>query len=176
MGRVSFALAAALLLAVVTAGSALAGGWAVTTLDATPAVLAAGRTHRIGYTIRQHGVQPIDVARFGGTTEIVARSADTSRQLSFPGRPDGATGHFVAEVTLSPGRWNWEVTQGPFQPQPLGDLVVEPPPAVAAPSAPARLGFVPPPFLAPLMVAASVAVVAAMLLADRRQGRVEGGR
>lgn len=115
----------ALLLALGT--TALAGGWAVTTLDTLPPDISAGQTYTIGWTIRQHGVTPVDVERLGGTTELIATSPDGSRTLSFAGRRDGDTGHYAAKVTFpSEGTWTWKVTQAPFQPQPLGTVVVSP--------------------------------------------------
>lgn len=115
----------ALMLALGT--TAAAGGWAVTTLDTLPPDIGAGQTYTIGWTIRQHGVTPVDVERLGGTTEIVATSPDGSRTVSFAGLREGEIGHYVAKVTFpSEGTWTWKVTQGPFQAQPLGTVVVSP--------------------------------------------------
>ncbi len=50
----------------VSASTASAGGWAVTTLDTLPRQFNAGETYRIGYTVRQHGETPLR----GGTTAI----------------------------------------------------------------------------------------------------------
>ena len=127
---------------------ALAGGWAVTTLDSVPDGFDAGQTYAIGYTIRQHGVTPVTVDR----TEIRVTNSDSGKRLSFPGIPSGPVGHYVAMITIpAAGTWTWDVTQGPFEAQPLGTLTVTAPgtaaaapPAVstvqAAPSAPAASG------------------------------------
>lgn len=120
---------------------ALAGGWAVTTLDELPPDIRAGQTYAIGYTIRQHGVTPINVEGMGGTTEIMASSPDNAKTLTYPGVQSGATGHYVAQVAFPyEGRWTWQVTQGPFQAQSLGAITVAPAvagsvPAQAAPAA-----------------------------------------
>jgi hypothetical protein len=116
----STALAAVAL--VLLAAPALAGGWAVTTFDPWPAEgFRAGESYRLGYTIRQHGVQPFGEAR----TEIRIRSGQGDVVQSFPGRPEGSVGHYVAEVRFpSSGDWIWEVTQDPFATQQLGTITV----------------------------------------------------
>ena len=98
----------------------LAGGWAVTTFDDMPGQIVSGKDYALGYTIRQHGATPVNVSR----TEIVA-VAVSGRTLSFPGRPDGAVGHYVATVFFpAGGTYTWHVTQGEFAPQDLGRLSV----------------------------------------------------
>lgn len=130
---------ATLLFTLALASPALAGGWAVTTLDTLPPEIHSGQTYQIGYTIRQHGVTPRNVEEMGGTTEIVATSPD-GKTLTFEGVQTGPTGHYVAAVTLpSAGAWQWQVTQGPFEPQPLGTLTVLGA-AAAAPAQPAAAG------------------------------------
>jgi hypothetical protein len=172
-----FAAVAAFAVVGLAVGSALAGGWAVTTLDPLPATLEAGRTYRIGYTIRQHGQTPFDAAKFGGTTEIVAWTGDMSQHLRFPGRPDGEVGHYVAEVRLpTAGKWTWQVTQGPFQPQQLGEIAVRAPAPVpvSPPPMPVRAPVQLPAFLLPLMVGSAVGLLGAMLFALRRESRLIG--
>lgn len=107
---------------------ALAGGWAVTTFDQLPSEFRAGQTYTLGYTVRQHGQTPIEVKG----TEVVARSEDGTT-LRFPGRPEGAVGHHVVEVSFpEPGRWTWEVVQGGFGSQELGTITVHPASASSA--------------------------------------------
>lgn len=104
---------------------AAAGGWAVTTLDQLPPEIHSGQQYALGYTIRQHGVTPIDVTKMGGTTEIQITAPDGAKTLRYPGVPEGPTGHYVARVSFpSDGTWTWTVTQGPFAPQPLGSVTV----------------------------------------------------
>jgi hypothetical protein len=99
---------------------ALAGGWAVTTFDDMPGQIVSGKEYALGYTIRQHGATPVNVAK----TEIVA-VAVSGRTLSFPGRSDGALGHYVASVFFpAGGTYTWQVTQGDFAAQDLGKLSV----------------------------------------------------
>jgi hypothetical protein len=98
----------------------LAGGWAVTTFDDMPGQFVAGHEYALGYTIRQHGQTPINVDK----TEINA-TATSGRTLSFPGRSQGAVGHYVATVYFpAGGTYSWQVTQGPFAPQDLATVNV----------------------------------------------------
>jgi hypothetical protein len=128
----SSALAAAALM--LAAYPALAGGWAVTTLDTLPADgLHARQSFVVGFTIRQHGVTPFNQA----TPRIRASLGDTN--LSFAATRDG-TGHYVARVELPrAGTWTWAVDQTPFATQELGTLTVHPPVAEAPAVAPAAV-------------------------------------
>ena len=125
MRRLTVSLAFASFALLALSMPALAGGWAVTTLDALPGEVRAGETYRIGYTILQHGITPFSSSKTG----ILARSSAAGESLSFPARPDGARGHYVAEVRFpAAGQWSWEV-QHEFGGQQLAPLTV-----VAAPS------------------------------------------
>ena len=120
-------LAAALALTLVGAAPALAGGWAATTLDELPGEFIAGNTYQIGYTIKQHGVTPVDVETMGGTTEIRITSPESGKTIAYQGVREGPTGHYIAKVTFpAEGKWTWQVTQGPFQAQELGSISVKP--------------------------------------------------
>jgi hypothetical protein len=100
--------------------SALAGGWAVTTLDSVPAP-GAGEEVEVGFTIRQHGVTPV---RPDGDVGIEITSP-TGVTRYFPGRPSGPTGHFLAAVVFpETGTFTWTARQGWFAPQPLGSVVI----------------------------------------------------
>lgn len=117
----------ALVLSLALGAPALAGGWAVTTLDQLPPDLKATETYAIGYTIRQHGVTPVTPDRLEGTTQIQVTSPDGAKTLRYQGVPDGAPGHYVAKVIFPyDGKWTWRVTQGWFAPQELGSIDVLP--------------------------------------------------
>lgn len=104
----------------VFASPALAGGWAVTSFDDLPGEFVTGKEYLLGYTIRQHGQTPVNVDK----TEILA-VASSGRTLAFPGKADGATGHYVAAVFFpASGTYTWKVTQGIFEAQDLGTLTV----------------------------------------------------
>jgi hypothetical protein len=119
--RAVFAVGAVLMAFMAT--PVMAGGWAVTTLDALPADgLHAGQSYTIGYTIRQHGETPFSQA------SPVIRAQLGDQTLSFPGRREGAAGHYVSSVEFPmPGEWTWTVDQDPFGPQQLGVLSVATP-------------------------------------------------
>ncbi len=125
-------LAAALVVAAAT--PAAAGGWAVSTLDETPAQLVAGQSQAVGFTIRQHGQTAVNP----DSGEIGIRlTSETGQRLTFLAAETGPVDHFVASVEApAAGRWTWEVLQGWFEPQPLGaiDVVTTASPA-AAPAA-----------------------------------------
>jgi hypothetical protein len=116
------------------APAALAGGWAVTTLDELPATLQAGQTHAVGYTIRQHGQTPLVTSHSG----IEIRNAATGARERFAGTADGPQGHYVAQMRFpAAGEREWTADQSPFQPQALGTITIvaaaapQPAPAVA---------------------------------------------
>jgi len=101
--------------------SAFAGGWATTALDPLGDPVRAGDRALVGYTIRQHGVTPVSLANTG----IEIRRG--ARRAFFPGRPSGATGHYVATVTFpARGTWTWSARQGWFAPYDLGKISVRP--------------------------------------------------
>jgi hypothetical protein len=95
---------------------AAAGGWAETTLDPLPD-LPPDETVTIGFTIRQHGVTPVDL---DGVSIVVQPAAGP--ETSFPARLAGPKGHYVAEIQVPAGTHRWRVIQGPFGPQDLGTL------------------------------------------------------
>jgi hypothetical protein len=99
---------------------AWAGGWAVTTLDEVPTPVA-GTPVNVGFTIRQHGVTPVDL-KDGVAIEITAADGTVSR---FPATGDGVVGHYVASVTFpASGEYTWTARQGPFADHELGTIVV----------------------------------------------------
>ncbi|MGH2492410.1 MAG: hypothetical protein ACRDF9_12970 [Candidatus Limnocylindria bacterium] len=102
------------------ASPVLAGGWAVTTFDDLPGEFVSGKEYLLGYTIRQHGQTPINVDK----TEILA-VANSGRTLSFPGKSEGAVGHYIATVFFpASGTYTWQVTQGGFAAQDLGTITI----------------------------------------------------
>ena len=120
MRRLTLVLAVFALALAALATPALAGGWAVTTFDDMPGQIVSGKEYALGYTIRQHGATPINVDK----TEILA-VAVSGRTLSFPGKSEGAVGHYVATVFFpAGGTYTWQVTQGDFAPQDLGKITI----------------------------------------------------
>jgi hypothetical protein len=102
------------------ASPAWAGGWAVTTLDEVPTPVP-GTPVNVGFTIRQHGVTPIDL-KDGVAIEVIAADGTVTR---FPATGDGVLGHYVASVTFpASGEYTWAAQQGPFADHQLGSIVV----------------------------------------------------
>ena len=95
-------------------------------MDAVPRDMRAGETYQIGYLIRQHGVTPVRDA-----TPAV-RITQGSTGVVFPGRAEGAPGHYVSEITFpTDGEWSWVADQSPFpMEQSLGTITI----AAAAPA------------------------------------------
>lgn len=99
---------------------ASAGGWAISTLDEIP-VPIAGEPIDVGFTIRQHGVTPIDLTENVGITISLAGG----NAQYFPAAGDGTVGHYVARVEFpSEGRYQWNIRQGWFAEQDLGQIDV----------------------------------------------------
>ena len=112
------------LLAVVVAlgigSAASAGGSAVSTLDALPNPIA-GEPIQVGFTIRQHGVRPIDMSEGVGIT--ITQADGTTHYFSAAG--DGTVGHYVARVEFPyVGRYSWSIQQGWFGDYDLGQIEV----------------------------------------------------
>lgn len=158
-----------------TVSAAGAGGWAITTLDEVPASFAAGTTYRVGFTVLQHGIRPAEDL----DASIRIQESRSGQRVEFPARPEGAVGHYVAEVRFpSSGAWTWEVGQGWYAPQAVGAVTVSDPALIGATSS----SVVPPrltgmsgavdlgPWRGPLAVAsaASVLLFAFSLQARRR--------
>ena len=142
--RALLALPALTLVVVLGSGPASAGGWAVATLDSVP-VAVTGQTVTIGFTVRAHGIRPVEPSPGVG---IVLQSDDGRREL-FPAEASGPVGHYVVDVTFpDDGAWTWAVHHNWGSDQDLGplDLVSSsgasalarpssPPPASTSPSA-----------------------------------------
>jgi hypothetical protein len=105
--RAAAAFLGASALTLLLAATALAGGWANAVAD-TPPDDPGGPNQpiTIGFTLLQHGVTPVD----WGTTEVVLTNGATGESVAFPAQPQGATGHWVAEVSVpADGTWNYEI-------------------------------------------------------------------
>lgn len=99
-----------------------AGGWAITVVDPLPP-LVAGAPLDVSFSILQHGKTPVDV---DGVVLIVTDPDGDRRQ--FPARPAGEVGRYRATVELTDaGAHSWQVVQGWFGEQDLGQLDVAAP-------------------------------------------------
>jgi hypothetical protein len=108
---------------------AMAGGWAIGSLDSIP-VATVGQTTDIGFTILQHGIHPADIHDDVG---IEIRHPDGSDTF-FPAVSDGTPGRYIATVTFpeSSGSYPWSIRMGWFGPHELGTLDVRPAEAASA--------------------------------------------
>jgi hypothetical protein len=103
--------------------SALAGGWAVVTLDELPAEVRQGTSLRLGFMVRQHGQTATNQVK----PYLEARNTETGEVFRAEGRQEGPVGHFVVEVTFpSAGSWEWAIVPAPFEGTALPALQVLP--------------------------------------------------
>ena len=120
--RTMFAIVAILASVVLTAGPALAGGWAVTVLDPLPARLEAGRGYTVGYWVLQHGSHPYEGDL--GTTGLKLVD-DGGRTVSFQGVGLREPAHFAAAIAIPhAGTWKLYGLQGIFADYQVGTLTV----------------------------------------------------
>lgn len=120
--RTMFALVAILASVVLTAGPALAGGWAVTVLDPLPARLEPGRGYTVGYWVLQHGSHPYEGDL--GTTGLKLVD-DGGRVVSFQGVALREPAHFAAAIAIPhAGTWKLYGLQGIFADYQVGTLTV----------------------------------------------------
>jgi hypothetical protein len=174
--KIGLLLSLVLLLA--TASAALAGGWAIITLDAPPGEIRAGEPWAVGFTVLQHGQTPIHRFDDGSPIEplLVARNLDAGRRVEVLATPGEEVGHFTAEVTFPvEGEWTWTILPNPLAGdtafEPLTVLPPAPPPATAnaAEQPAAALALSPADGLRWAAVAvAGLAVVVALLQARKR--------
>ncbi len=154
-------IAVVAVIAVLTvAGTALAGGWALTRIDDAPATFEANTTYQVEYTILQHGKTAVDVSE----TSLTFVHPDMKQPLTFSGERGARTGHYVAEVTLPiAGSWEWRVAQGWFGEQELG--TVEAVTLLAAPTTGVNVAGV----ALSLVTLAVLAFFVAQIVGSRRQ-------
>lgn len=124
--RVGASLLAVAVCALGIGSVASAGGWAISTLDELPNPIA-GKKIEVGFTIRQHGVTPVDMSEGVG---IRITLADGTTNY-FPAAGDGIVGHYVARVEFpAAGRYSWSIRQGMFADYELGQIDVGAPTSI----------------------------------------------
>ena len=142
---ISLLLGMVLLLAL--ASAALAGGWAVVTLDAPPGEIHAGEPWTVGFTVLQHGQTPVHKLDANSPVEPLLVAEHGDRRLEIMATPGEEVGHFTAEVTFPvEGEWTWTILPNPLAgetafepltvlpaaPQPSGQANAQPSAALAA--------------------------------------------
>jgi hypothetical protein len=135
--RLSLASSIASAALLLSAGAALAGGWATVTLDPGTTEPTAGEPVTVGFTVLQHGKTPV-----GQGNVIVQATGPDGQVFAFPARPKGTAGHWVVEMTLpAAGSWEWAVTipdqlQVETRLQPLQVAAASPIPAIGGTNLP----------------------------------------
>jgi mono/diheme cytochrome c family protein len=127
-----FTIFTMIFLSLIAAQGALAGGWAMVTLDSVPAQPRAGETITLGFMVRQHGVTPVSDPL---SPYLSAQNCDTGDSLRVDAHQEGRVGHYVVTVVFpSAGTWDWKIAPDPFPavPEQLEPLVVLPAPATLA--------------------------------------------
>lgn len=125
----------------VAAMPVFAGGWAVATLDAIPTGVTAGQPFTVGFTMRQHGLRPVD----WGPITLAFRHVDSRRTVTFTALAEDSAGHYTIDVTLpDAGAWEWTLGEGLIQPMPTLTVqaAVEAATTSPAPVAGAPLGLI----------------------------------
>src|SRR5215213_2128889 len=106
--RIGGAAATIAFLLILSAGTALAGGWAKVTPDQASGSTdpKAGEPIVVGFTVLQHGVTPAPWEQ----ATVVVSNALTGDTFDVPAAADGTQGHFTAKVTFPEGGiWDWSV-------------------------------------------------------------------
>jgi len=121
------ALGFAFLLSLAFVIPALAGGWAVITLDELPTDVVAGESLMIGFTVRQHGITPMN-----GLDPTVTATLPNGDRFVVNAEPDDGPGHYTATLTFPmEGNWEWSI-QAFSMDQPMPALNVAASKAIAA--------------------------------------------
>jgi hypothetical protein len=103
----------------VFAAPTFAGGWAVITLDELPTNVVAGEPLTIGFTVRQHGISPMN-----GLDPTVTATLLKDEQFVVLAEPDDQPGHYTATLTFpKEGNWEWSI-QAFTMDQPMPPLTV----------------------------------------------------
>jgi hypothetical protein len=196
MRRPPFATALAFTAMVLLTATAVAGGWATIVLDDTNGPPTAGQPTTLGFTMWQHARTKVSWPK----ATITFRRDGSSQAVVVDARPQGPTGHYVADVTLpTAGDWTMTMTSDlvidtTFQPLTVAAVppavgapaVVQPAapvaaPAAVAPAAPAALAPAasnpttssprPAPDVPPIVIVALIASLALLLALTLSMGR-----
>lgn len=100
-----------MLMLLLPAASALAGGWVVISLDALPGKIHAGESLQVSFMVRQHGRTPIHSVE----PMLTATNAETGQRIQVKAEPAKEVGRFLATVDFpSAGVWEWSISAEPF--------------------------------------------------------------
>jgi hypothetical protein len=105
MRRIALLLVLAVL---IPAEVARAGGWATVELGERPSGLVAGTPWRVELIVKQHGITPMT-----GVRPAIRIVDGAGIVRTFPARPTGRAGRYVAAVTFpSAGTWRARIFDG----------------------------------------------------------------
>jgi hypothetical protein len=123
MTRVAVVLTTALAAVLLGGAPAMAGNWAVTTLDPLPDRIEPGSAYTIGFWVLQHGSHPYNGGRLDpvGLKFVDGKGAATVSKGVALAEP----AHYATAVAFpGPGTWQVFGVQGPFQDYRVGTLTV----------------------------------------------------
>jgi hypothetical protein len=104
--------------ALISASTAYAGGWATVRLSSSPKGLTADKPWIVNITVLQHGLasqplsglKPTVTIRRVGPLRAASGAAEKQPTIRFRARPTGRTGVYRARVVFpSAGTWRYEV-------------------------------------------------------------------
>lgn len=105
LSKIRIALALTLMISLLIAVPAFAGGWAVITLDELPTEVVAGEPLTVGFMVLQHGKTPMT-----NLDPTVTARLSASEKLVVYAEPQGKPGHYVATLTFpKEGDWEWSI-------------------------------------------------------------------
>lgn len=103
--RTRIALGLTILLSLMFAAPAFAGGWAIITLDELPGTVTAGEPLKVGFMVRQHGQTPMK-----DLSPTVTARLSSGEKFVVNAEAEGKPGHYVATLTFSrEGDWDWSI-------------------------------------------------------------------
>ena len=119
--RSIFAFVLGILALLALAVPALAGGWAVLTLDSLPREVRAGADIQLGFVVRQHGKTPTNTDLNGNPLRpvltafkqggIAGSQPSAAATIRAEARQQGPTGHYVVDLAFpSAGAWAWQIS------------------------------------------------------------------
>lgn len=158
-----------ILMLLLPAATALAGGWVVVTMESLPGQIRAGQPTALSFMVRQHGRTPIHNV----SPALMATHVETGQQIQASAEPAKEVGLFVAELTLpEAGAWEWSIRVPEFNHTATFAPLTVLPAETSAGSGQADLadgiGW---PVLARWAGLALLVTAAALLTIDRWQGR-----
>jgi hypothetical protein len=124
--RLLLVLAGAFGAVLLSGAPALAGNWAVTSLDPLPDRIEPNRAYTIGFWVLQHGSHPYGggVLDPVGLKFVADSGGGNGKTATYPGVALPEPAHYAAAIILPAGTYQVFGVQGPFQDYRVGTLTV----------------------------------------------------